>query len=129
LVPIGLSDLFGRLQVEIGGVFVSCCGLVLQWDEEFMFDAATVGRMERVVLDALEWRTRSVTPFAFLGFFLSACYAPLRHAPQVAAVKARAVDLLFCSQPGTNARTTSRCQCTPCHGILVQLQHTTRALL
>jgi hypothetical protein len=107
-MPIWLSDLFGRLQVEIGGVFVSNCGSVLQWDEEFMFDAATVRRMERVLLDALEWRTRSVTPFAFLGFFLSACYPPLRHAPQVAAIKARAVNLLFRSQPGTNARMPSR---------------------
>jgi hypothetical protein len=107
-MPIWLSDLFGGRQVEIGGVFVSDGGLVLQWSEDFMFDLATVRRMERVVLDALEWRTRSVTPLAFLDFFLSACYPPLRHAPQVAAVKARAVDLVLRSQPGTYARTPSR---------------------
>ncbi|XP_062190588.1 cyclin-D6-1-like isoform X2 [Phragmites australis] len=72
----------------------------IQRDEEFIFDAATVQRMERVVLGALEWRARSVTPLAFLGFFLSACYPPPRHPPQVvAAVKARAVDLLLRAQP------------------------------
>ncbi|XP_062187693.1 cyclin-D6-1-like isoform X2 [Phragmites australis] len=71
----------------------------IQRDEEFMFDAATIRRMERVVLGALEWRARSVTPLAFLGFFLTACYPPPRHPPQVAAVKARAVDLLLRAQP------------------------------
>nr|XP_034578976.1 cyclin-D6-1-like isoform X1 [Setaria viridis]TKW35257.1 hypothetical protein SEVIR_2G360600v2 [Setaria viridis] len=71
----------------------------IQRDEEFMFDAVTVRRMERVVLDALEWRARSVTPLAFLGFFISACYPPPRHPLQVAAVKARAVDILLRAQP------------------------------
>ncbi|NP_001149068.1 CYCD6 isoform 1 [Zea mays] len=71
----------------------------IQRDEDFMFDAVTIRRMERVVLGALEWRARSVTPLAFLGFFLSACYPPPQHPPQVAAVKARAVDLLLHAQP------------------------------
>lgn len=94
-----------------------CCGcLVLQRDEEFMFDAASVRRMERVVLGALEWRTRSVTPLAFLGFFLSSCYPPPRHPPQVAAVKARAVDLLLRAQPGTCSAHALPCP-MPWHGI------------
>lgn len=85
---------------------------LLQRDEDFPFDAATVRLMERLVLDALEWRARSVTPLAFLGFFLSACYPPPRHPPQVAAVKARAVDLLLCAQPGMcAAHAPSRAQC------------------
>ncbi|KAM0900829.1 hypothetical protein ACQ4PT_020396 [Festuca glaucescens] len=71
----------------------------LQRDEEFMFDAATIRRMERVVLGALEWRARSVTPLAFLGFFLSACFPPPRHPPLLDAVRARAVDLLIRAQP------------------------------
>jgi cyclin D6 len=69
-----------------------------------MFDAVTIRRMERVVLGALEWRARSVTPLAFLGFFLSACFPPPRHPPLLDAVKARAVDILIRAQPGT-------CQC------------------
>jgi cyclin D6 len=66
-----------------------------------MFDAVTIRRMERVVLGALEWRARSVTPLAFLGFFLSACFPPPRHPPLLDAVKARAVDILIRAQPGT----------------------------
>jgi hypothetical protein len=88
---------------------------LLQRDEDFMFDAVTIRRMERVVLGALEWRARSVTPLAFLGFFLSACYPPPQHPPQVAAVKARAVDLLLHAQPGMCAPPTpSR---AGCHGM------------
>ncbi|XP_044453057.1 cyclin-D6-1 isoform X1 [Triticum aestivum] len=71
----------------------------IQRDEEFMFDAATIRRMERVVLGALEWRARSVTPLAFLGFFLSACFPPPRHPALLDAVKERAVDLLLRAQP------------------------------
>jgi hypothetical protein len=76
----------------------------LQRDEEFIFDAATIRRMERVVLGALEWRARSVTPLAFLGFFLSACFPPPRSPPLLDAVRNRAVDLLIRAQPGTYVR-------------------------
>ncbi|XP_040382056.1 cyclin-D6-1-like isoform X2 [Oryza brachyantha] len=64
-----------------------------------MFGEATIRRMERMVLDALEWRARSVTPLAFLGFFLSSCFPQPRHQPLVDAIKARAVDLLLRVQP------------------------------
>ncbi|TVU38445.1 hypothetical protein EJB05_11816 [Eragrostis curvula] len=84
----------------------------IQRDEQFMLDEANVRRMERVVLGALEWRTRSVTPLAFLDFFLSACYPPPLHTPQVDAVKARAVDLLLRSQPGTFAAHAIPPSCT-----------------
>ncbi|KAL6856087.1 hypothetical protein ACP4OV_018889 [Aristida adscensionis] len=94
LLAISCLSLAAKMQrvaaISIGGI---------QRDEDFMFDAANIRRMERVVLDALEWRARSVTPLAFLGFFLSACYPPPRHPPQVAAVKTRAVDLLLAAQP------------------------------
>lgn len=57
----------------------------IQRDEEFMFDAVSIRRMERLVLGALEWRARSVTPLAFLGFFLSECFpaSPLPQNPRV----------------------------------------------
>ncbi|CAL5086175.1 unnamed protein product [Urochloa decumbens] len=71
----------------------------IQGDDEYSFDAANVRRMEDMVLDALEWRTRSVTPLAFLGFFLSACYPQPRQPLQLAAVKARAIDILLRAQP------------------------------
>ncbi|KAL5196928.1 hypothetical protein ABZP36_000440 [Zizania latifolia] len=71
----------------------------IQRGEEFMFDEATIRRMERTVLGALEWRARSVTPLAFLGFFLSACSPQPRHPPLLASINARAVDLLLRVQP------------------------------
>ncbi|MQL95423.1 hypothetical protein Taro_028091 [Colocasia esculenta] len=39
----------------------------------FVFEPRTIQRMELLVLDAVNWRLRSITPFAFLGFF--ACKA------------------------------------------------------
>uniref|UniRef100_A0A0E0LM41 Cyclin-like domain-containing protein n=1 Tax=Oryza punctata TaxID=4537 RepID=A0A0E0LM41_ORYPU len=75
----------------------------IQRGEEFMFDEEKIQRMERMVLDTLEWRTRSVTPLAFLGFFLSACFPQPWHPPLLDAIKARAVDLLLRVQPGTSA--------------------------
>ncbi|EEC82258.1 hypothetical protein OsI_26449 [Oryza sativa Indica Group] len=71
----------------------------IQRGEEFMFDEAKIQRMEQMVLNALEWRTRSVTPLAFLGFFLSACFPQPRHPALLDAIKARAVDLLLRVQP------------------------------
>ncbi|MQM17589.1 hypothetical protein Taro_050561 [Colocasia esculenta] len=42
-------------------------------DARFVFEPRTIQRMELLVLDALDWRLRSITPFTFLGFF--ACRA------------------------------------------------------
>lgn len=39
--------------------------------EECKFDSSTIQRMELLVLSTLEWRMSSVTPFAYLGYFLS----------------------------------------------------------
>ncbi|KAK6922141.1 Cyclin, N-terminal [Dillenia turbinata] len=36
---------------------------------KFIFEPRTIGRMELLVLSALDWRLRSVTPFTFIGFF------------------------------------------------------------
>lgn len=38
--------------------------------EEFNFESKTIQRMELLVLNTLEWRLSSVTPFAFLNFFI-----------------------------------------------------------
>ncbi|CAA6670618.1 unnamed protein product [Spirodela intermedia] len=44
--------------------------LDLQVEEgRFVFEPRTVQRMELLVLDALNWRLRYVTPFDFVGFF------------------------------------------------------------
>ncbi|KAG2321579.1 hypothetical protein Bca52824_014792 [Brassica carinata] len=36
---------------------------------KYIFEAKTIKRMELLVLDVLDWRLRSVTPFSFLSFF------------------------------------------------------------
>ncbi|XP_078442993.1 CYCLIN D1;1 isoform X2 [Wolffia australiana] len=43
--------------------------LDLQEEGRFVFEPRTVQRMELLVLDALDWRLRYVTPFCFLRFF------------------------------------------------------------
>ncbi|KAJ0241229.1 Cyclin-D1-1 [Hirschfeldia incana] len=36
---------------------------------KYIFESKTIKRMELLVLDVLDWRLRSVTPFSFLSFF------------------------------------------------------------
>ncbi|KAI3499193.1 hypothetical protein L1887_34986 [Cichorium endivia] len=61
-------------------VAVSCVSLAfkmitgnsrVQNDGELMFDSGMVERMEFMILGALQWRMRSITPFAFIKFFVS----------------------------------------------------------
>jgi cyclin D1/2/4 len=46
---------------------------VVDWQVEgisrYVFEPGTIGRMELLVLTALNWRLRSVTPFTFIDFF------------------------------------------------------------
>ncbi|CAA3005865.1 putative cyclin-D6-1 [Olea europaea var. sylvestris] len=43
----------------------------LKREKYFEFDAHSIRRMEAIVLGALEWRMRSITPFSFLHYFIS----------------------------------------------------------
>ncbi|KAF8087402.1 hypothetical protein N665_0587s0009 [Sinapis alba] len=58
-----------------------------------MFDAQMIERMENVILGALKWRMRSVTPFSFFSFFLS--LLELKDNPLVLkhSLKSQATDL------------------------------------
>uniref|UniRef100_A0A1J3FE96 Putative cyclin-D6-1 n=1 Tax=Noccaea caerulescens TaxID=107243 RepID=A0A1J3FE96_NOCCA len=47
---------------------ISVCDLQVEGE---IFDAQTIERMENVILGALKWRMRSVTPLSFFSFFLS----------------------------------------------------------
>ncbi|KAG2278899.1 hypothetical protein Bca52824_061454 [Brassica carinata] len=72
---------------------ISVCDLPVEGE---MFDAQMIERMENVILGALKWRMRSVTPFSFLSFFLSLLFeleedhSVLKHS-----LKAQATDLTF----------------------------------
>lgn len=47
----------------------SLLDLQVEGASRYVFEPATVGRMELIVLTGLNWRLRSVTPFTFIDFF------------------------------------------------------------
>ncbi|KAH7675777.1 Cyclin-D2-1 plant protein [Dioscorea alata] len=67
-----------------------------QMEEGFIFDEQTIHKMELLVLGALDWRMRSITPFSFLRFFLS-FFSPA-HPPLLYALKDRALRILLKAQ-------------------------------
>ncbi|CAK7349972.1 unnamed protein product [Dovyalis caffra] len=72
----------------------------IQGDGGFVFDTQTIQKMELLILGALNWRMRSVTPFSFISFFSSLFKhkdPPLRQA-----LKARASEIIFKAQNDIN---------------------------
>ncbi|KAK6918954.1 Cyclin, N-terminal [Dillenia turbinata] len=67
-----------------------------QLKEGFIFDSQTIQRAESLILDALKWRMRSITPFSFISFFISLFI--LKDPPRVSALKSRAVEIILKSQ-------------------------------
>ncbi|XP_050227253.1 putative cyclin-D6-1 isoform X2 [Mercurialis annua] len=65
----------------------------LQREENSIFDMQTINRMELLILDALNWRMRSITPFSFLHFFISSF--ELQDPPLTQALKDRATEVIF----------------------------------
>ncbi|KAK8482125.1 hypothetical protein V6N11_063469 [Hibiscus sabdariffa] len=70
-----------------------------QGERGFVFDASTVERMEYLILGALKWRMRSITPFSFISFFVS--LFDLKEPPLRQALKARAAELISKAQIDT----------------------------
>ncbi|KAB2047639.1 hypothetical protein ES319_A13G061500v1 [Gossypium barbadense] len=70
-----------------------------QGDGGFMFDARTIERMEYLILGALKWRMRSITPFSFISFFIP--FLKLKDPALRQAIKARAVEIIFKAQTVT----------------------------
>ncbi|KAJ6416488.1 hypothetical protein OIU84_002364 [Salix udensis] len=69
-----------------------------QGDEAgFIFDNKTINRMELLILDTLDWRMRSITPFSFLHFFIS--LSQLKDDPALAqTLKGRATEIILEAQ-------------------------------
>ncbi|XP_044495845.1 putative cyclin-D6-1 [Mangifera indica] len=65
----------------------------VQGEEGFIFDVQTIQRMEHLILDALNWRMRSITPFPFLCYFIS--LFKLKDPPLTEALRDRASDIIF----------------------------------
>lgn len=67
-----------------------------QGDGGFVHDSRTIQRMEVLILGALKWRMRSVTPFSFVSFFTS--LFKLKDPPLRQPLNARATEIIFKSQ-------------------------------
>ena len=65
-----------------------------------MFEAQNIQRMELLILGALEWRMRSITPFPFLRFFVS--MSELKDQSLKQALKERASEMIFNAHNGTS---------------------------
>ncbi|KAK5792086.1 putative cyclin-D6-1 [Gossypium arboreum] len=76
------------------------CYSNFQREEGFIFDASTIQRMELLVLDALNWRMRTITPFSFICFFIS--LFELKDPPLIQALKDRATHIIFQAGNETN---------------------------
>ncbi|KAM7271317.1 hypothetical protein ACFE04_030531 [Oxalis oulophora] len=65
--------------------------------EGFTFDIKTISRMEYVILDAIKWKMRSITPFSFVSLFISMFifkdHTLMNMTDQV--LKARAFEIIF----------------------------------
>lgn len=60
-------------------------------DQRYVFDPHTVGRMELLLMTALGWRMRAITPFDFLPHLVPSCPS---------ALLSRAADLILSSVRG-----------------------------
>lgn len=67
--------------------------------EGCIFEAQTIQKMELLILGALKWRMRSITPFPFLHFFISS--AELKDPSLKRALKERATKIIFNAHNGT----------------------------
>ncbi|XP_054800208.1 putative cyclin-D6-1 isoform X2 [Prosopis cineraria] len=63
--------------------------------EGCMFEARSIQKMELLILGALEWRMRSITPFSFLHFFISLTDLELKDPSTKQALKERASEVIF----------------------------------
>ncbi|THU74222.1 hypothetical protein C4D60_Mb04t31100 [Musa balbisiana] len=69
-----------------------------QGEEGSPFDSRTIRRMEMLILGALDWRMRSITPFSFLRFFVT-FFSPT-HPSLIRALRSRASLIILRAQDG-----------------------------
>lgn len=68
----------------------------------FVFDPRTVGRMELLLMSALRWRMRAVTPFDFISYFASATISADRRSSVLPPPFSRSADLILSTYRGKN---------------------------
>lgn len=69
-----------------------------QCDGGMIFEKQTIQKMEALVLGALKWRMRSITPFSFLAFFIT--LFKLKDPSMETVLKNRAAQIIFKCQRG-----------------------------
>nr|CAB3456969.1 unnamed protein product [Digitaria exilis] len=75
----------------------SLLDLQVEGTSSYVFEPGTVGRMELLVLAALNWRLRSVTPFTFIDFFACKVDSSGRH---TRCLTARATQVILAAMHG-----------------------------
>ncbi|CAI9090364.1 OLC1v1025127C1 [Oldenlandia corymbosa var. corymbosa] len=78
---------------------VSIMDLQINAGGGFMFDCKTIEKMELLVLGALKWRMRSITPFSFINYFIT--LFQFKDLPSMQALKSRATEIMFKAQNET----------------------------
>lgn len=68
-------------------------------DEGLIFDLQSIHRMENLILTTLNWRLRSITPFAFLQYYNS-LFEFSNDESLSQSLEDRASDIIFCSHYG-----------------------------
>ncbi|KAL5147948.1 putative cyclin-D6-1 [Glycine soja] len=76
--------------------FTDVQALLNQSDGGIIFETQTIQRMEALILGALQWRMRSITPFSFVAFFIA--LMGLKDLPMGQVLKNRASEIIFKSQ-------------------------------
>ncbi|MED6184373.1 hypothetical protein PIB30_046841 [Stylosanthes scabra] len=93
LLAISCISLASKM-IKSGYSAIDIQALVMN-DGGIIFETQTIQRMEGVILGALEWRMRSITPFSFLTFFITLiCVKD----PMEQVLKKRVAQILFNSQ-------------------------------
>lgn len=85
--------------------------LLNQSDGGIIFETQTIQRMEALILGALQWRMRSITPFSFVAFFIA--LMGLKESPMGQVLKNRASEIIFKSQRGIDKYDMRNDFCTP----------------
>ncbi|XP_019450514.1 PREDICTED: putative cyclin-D6-1 isoform X2 [Lupinus angustifolius] len=70
--------------------------LLEQSDGDFIFETHTIQRMEAIILGALQWRMRSITPFSFITFFIN--LFTLKDQPMRQILNDRVAEIILKSQ-------------------------------
>ncbi|KAH1103239.1 hypothetical protein GYH30_037283 [Glycine max] len=94
-VSCKLDQFVAYLAINYLHRFMSCQEIP---KEGCYFKAQSIQRMELLILGALKWRMRSITPFSFLHFFIS--LAEIKDQSLKQTLKNRASEIIFNAQNG-----------------------------